>query len=266
MTTGAARATETRPLEGVAVLVPRTPDQADALSGRIRDLGGEPVEAPTIAILPGDVDGLVDALREVAKGTFTAVCLTSPNGVDAVADALDRAGLDPDVLTRALVAVVGPGTGRALRRTLGVEPALMPDRSTTATLAAAFPPGEGRVLLPRADIASETLPETLRQRGYEPVTVDAYVTGLPDDLPPEAAARLEAGEVDILAFTSSSTVRNFVELTAELDWSGRVVSIGPVTSRTCRELGLEVAVEASRHDLGGLVDAIVEAAQGRSPA
>lgn len=258
---GAARKTEVRPLRGVSVLVPRTPDQAGALSSRIRELGGEPVEAPTIEILPGDVDRLVDALREVAEGGFTAVCLTSPNGVESVADALARADLDPGVLTHALVAVVGPGTGRALRSRLGIEPGLMPDRSTTGALGDAFPPGEGRVLLPRADIASPTLPELLRERGYEPVTIDAYVTGQPDGLPPAAAARLEAGEVDLLAFTSSSTVRNFVELTAELDWSGRVVSIGPVTTETCRELGIEVAVEATQHDLAGLVGALVDAAQ-----
>lgn len=248
------------PLDGVSVLVPRTPDQAEQLSGRIRDLGGDPVEAPTIAILPGDLDRLVEALREVAAGRYAAVCFTSPNGVDAVADGLASADLGPDVLAEVLVASVGPGTARALRGTLGVEPGLMPDRSTTAALAEAFPPGEGRVLLPRADIASRTLPDVLRERGYEPVTVDAYVTGLPDGLPTDAARRLEAGEVDLLAFTSSSTVRNFVDLTADLDWSGRVVSIGPVTSATCRELGLDVAVEASRHDLSGVVDALVEAA------
>lgn len=249
------------PLGGVSVLVPRTPDQAERLAGRIRDLGGEPVEAPTIAILPGDVDGLVTALREVADGGYVAVCFTSPNGVDAVADVLARTDLEADVFGGVLVASVGPGTARALRRTLGVEPGLMPDRSTTAALAEAFPPGEGRVLLPRADIASPTLPEVLRDRGYEPVTLDAYVTGLPDGLPPDAVRRLGAGEVDLLAFTSSSTVRNFVALTADLDWSGRAVSIGPVTTETCRELGIDVAVEASRHDISGVVDALVEAAR-----
>lgn len=257
---GEPRSGSAGPLDGVSVLVPRAPDQVEQLSGRIRDLGGEPVEAPTIAILPGDVDRLVEALREVALGRYTAVCFTSPNGVGSVADALGRADLGPDVFADVLVAAVGPGTARALRRTLGVEPGLVPDRSTTTALAEAFPPGEGRVLLPRADIASATLPDVLRDRGYDPVTVDAYVTGLPDGLPDDASRRLEAGEVDLLAFTSSSTVRNFVELAADLDWTGRIVSIGPVTSGTCRELGLDVAVEASRHDLSGVVDALVEAA------
>lgn len=248
------------PLQGVSVLVPRAPEQAEALSSRIRDLGGEPMEAPTIEILQGDVDVLVQALRELADGAFAAMCLTSPNGVDAVADALARADLAPETLTRALVAVVGPGTARALRATLSVEPSLMPDRSTTAALAEAFPPGEGRVLLPRADIASEALPDGLRAKGYEPVTIDAYVTGRPDELPPEAARRLQEGTIDLIAFTSSSTVRNFVELTADLDWTGTVVSIGPVTSRTCRRAGIEVAVEADPHDLSGLLDALVRAA------
>lgn len=249
-----------RPLRGVSVLVPRAPDQAGALSSRIRELGGDPVEAPTIEILPGDVDALAGALQELADGGFTAVCLTSPNGVEAVADALVRAELTPEALARALVAVVGPGTARALRETLGVDPALIPDRSTTAALAGAFPPGEGRVLLPRADIASEALPEGLLAKGYEPVTIDAYVTGRPDELPPDAARRLGEGTIDLIAFTSSSTVRNFVELTADLDWTGTVVSIGPVTTRTCRRAGIEVAVEADPHDLSGLLDALVRAA------
>lgn len=251
-------------LAGVTVLVPRTSGQAGGLARRIAELGGEPLEAPTIEIRSGDSAGLAAALREVADGRFVAVCLTSPNGVVAVADALAGLGLDRDVFAGVTVAVVGPGTARTIGELLDRPPDLVPDTATTAALAEALPAGSGRVLLPRADIATSELPDGLRARGYDPVEVDAYRTVRPDGLPGGVLRRLAVGEVDLLAFTSSSTVRNFVALTEGSRWSGAVVSIGPVTSAAARELGLEVAAEATCHDLDGLVDALVAAA-ARSP-
>lgn len=259
--TGGGQAAE--PLAGLSVLVPRAPEQAEALSARIRALGGEPVEAPTIEIRPGDRDRLVAALQGVARGEYTAVCVTSPNGVRAVAAALDDAGLDAQVFAEVQLAAIGPGTARTLRAELGVRPDLVPDTSTTAALGAALPNGAGRVLLPRADIASAILPEVLTERGYDPVTVDAYVTVLPEDLPPGVAGRLADGQIDLIAFTSSSTVRNFVELMEGRSWTATVVSIGPVTTATCREFDIEVAVEADDHDLDGVVAALVRAAEHR---
>lgn len=276
-------------LQGRTVLVPRAEDQASDLSRRIRAAGGQPVEAPTIAIVPGDRAQLVGHLRDLAEGGFTAVCLTSPNGVGAVASVLEEAGLDPAAFAGVTVAVVGPGTGRRLREDLGIEPDLVPTTSTTAALGDAFPPAGAasddgrdaqprpgtsagadsaaawgrrphRVLLPRADIASRELPDALAAKGYDPVVVAAYRTIVPDDFPSGVAERLAGGDVDLLAFTSSSTVRNFVELVGDRSWSGLVVSIGPVTSATCAEHGIEVAAEADRHDLDGLVRALERAA------
>lgn len=278
-------------LQGRTVLVPRAEDQAPDLSQRIRAAGGQPVEAPTIAIVPGDRAELVGHLQDLAEGGFRAVCLTSPNGVSAVASALEEAHLGPVALAGVIVAVVGPGTARRLREELGLEPDLMPVTSTTAALGDAFPPagaatddgrkaqphtgtaaGAGsaaawgrrphRVLLPRADIASRELPDALAAKGYQPVVVAAYRTIVPDDFPSGVAERLAGGDVDLLAFTSSSTVRNFVDLVGDRAWSGLVVSIGPVTSATCAEHGIEVAVEADRHDLDGLVRALERAAAG----
>lgn len=248
------------PLAGTSVLIPRAAGQAAALSDRIRALGGEPVEAPTIEIAPGDVDALADALAEVRERAFHAVCFTSPNGVAAVAAVLDDHGWNGSIFDPVLVAAIGPGTAARLREELGAEPDLVPDRATTASLGDAFPDGSGRVLLPRADIATPTLTETLRSKGYEPVEVDAYVTELPDALPDGVPERLSRGEVDVVVFTSSSTARNFARLSAGLEWQATVVSIGPVTSATCREVGIEVAVEAQQHDLDGVVRAVVEAA------
>lgn len=248
-------------LTGRRVLVPRAPAQAPELSDRVRALGGEPVEAPTILIEAGDDDGLRAAVRDLADGAFTIACLTSPNGVVAVEQALEAEGLDARAFaTLRLLAAVGPGTAAALWRHLRLAPDLVPERATTRALADAIPAGDGRALLPRADIASPVLTEVLRQQGYEPVDVVAYRTVAPDRLPPEVLADLAAGRIDLLAFGSSSTVRNFVALTAPDQRRGLVVSIGPVTSATCLELGLQVDVEADPHDLDGLVAALVHAA------
>lgn len=252
---------ERLPLHGVRVLVTRARAQAPALAAAVRTLGGEPVLAPTIELRPGDRSTLADALDGLRDGAFAGVAFTSPNGVDAVADVLGDSGLDARVLaTTGTVAAVGPGTAARLWERLRVRADLVPSTSTTAALAEAFPPGSGRVLLPRADLATPTLPEALAARGYEPVRVTAYVTARPAAFPTGVADQLAAGEIDLLAFASSSTVRNFHALVAGRAWSGRVVSIGPVTSRTCRELGLDVFAEADPHDLDGLVQALCRAA------
>ncbi|MDQ3932508.1 MAG: uroporphyrinogen-III synthase [Actinomycetota bacterium] len=251
-----------RPLVGSTILVPRAAGQAGDLAERIRGLGGEVVEAPTIEIRPGRREELATAARELGRGAYTAVCFTSPNGVRALAHAIAEVSLPPSVVEALFVAAVGPGTAATLHEVFGVRPDLVPGTATTEALAAAFPPGSGRVLLPRADIASPTLPEGLRARGYEPICVTAYVTAPPDGLPSEVVTRLAGGDIDLLAFTSSSTVRNFATLIEGRPWSGRVVSIGPVTSAACAELAIEVAVEADPHDLDGLVAALVTASDG----
>jgi uroporphyrinogen III methyltransferase / synthase len=249
------------PLAGVRVLVPRAPEQAAALSERIRALGGDPVEAPVLRIEDGDLPALRAAVRDLAAGAFSLVCLTSPNGVAALADVLERQGLDARALAAAgILACVGPGTAAALWDRLRVRPDLLPDRATTEALGESVPAGTGRALLPRADIASPILPELLRAKGYDPVEVTAYRTVAPDGLAPEVIGDLESGTIDLLAFASPSTVRNFLTLVGDRSWRGQVISIGPVTSRTCRELDVEVAVEADPHDLDGLVDALVAAA------
>lgn len=250
------------PLRGMRVLVPRTREQASGLSMHIRSLGGEPVEAPTIQVIPGDRERMVRAVSDLAEGAFTALCLTSPNGVTAFAEALDAADLDARALAMVeVVACVGPGTAQALWDRFGVGADLVPDHATTTALGAAFPPGSGRVLLPRADIASAELPVALRAKGYDPVEVVAYRTVRPEALPSEVMDQLTGGSIDMLAFASSSTVRNFVDLVGDAPWRGQVVSIGPVTSQTARELGLVVAAEAVPHTIDGLVDALSEVAR-----
>lgn len=252
------------PLNGMRVLVPRTREQASALSAHVRSLGGTPVEAPTIEVLPGAQSELIDAVHELARGGFAAVCFTSPNGVDAVADVMAEQQLDARKLSRTrAIACVGPGTAARLWERLRIVADRVPTSSTTAALADEFPEGQGRVLLPRADIATNTLADGLLRKGWTPVEVAAYRTIRPDDLPPFVVRMLGRGQIDLLAFASSSTVRNFVEMIDDRPWSGAVVSIGPVTSQTAREMGVEVAVEASPHTIDGLVEALKLAARRR---
>lgn len=244
-------------LTGRNVLVPRAPEQAGELSDRIRARGGQVVEAPVLLIEPGDVDALAAAVRDLADGAFAAVCFTSPNGVRAVARTLEELGRDAEVVRRpSLIACVGPGTAQALLDELGLEPDLVPRVSTTEALGVAFPRGEGRVLLPRADLGSPVLPELLRAKGYAPVDVVAYRTGRPDQLAPEVIDGLADGTITDVVIASPSTAQNLVALLGGRPLRARVVSIGPVTTTACRRLHLDVAVEASPHDLDGLVEAL----------
>ncbi|MDX1659419.1 MAG: uroporphyrinogen-III synthase [Nitriliruptorales bacterium] len=246
-------------LEGVRVLVPRSADQAPELSDRIRELDGEPIEAPVIDIQPGDEDAIRLACERLARGDFDAVAFTSPNGARAVAGV---AGAAPAREWRVdLVAAVGPGTARAVRDELHIEVDLIPSTATTVALADAFPDGPGVVLLPRADLATPQLADVLGGKGWEVHEVTAYVTARPATLPDDAEEALQAGQIDLVAVASSSTARNLSELVDDLG-GAQIVSIGPVTSRTCRELGLDVAAEADPHTIDGLVKALVRAATG----
>jgi uroporphyrinogen III methyltransferase/synthase len=252
---------ERRPLSGVSVLVPRTRHQAGELSARLRALGAEPVEAPTIEIEPTRRPELLSArLAQVRDGRYDWVAFTSVNGVEAVWDALAEGDARWFAATR--VAAVGPGTQAALAAR-GLRADLVPRRSTTRALADALidQGGPARALLPRADIATPVLSEALLAAGWDVTEVEAYRTAKAAGLPPGVRRRLERGEVDVLAFASSSTVKNFVELLGQApDVRMRVASIGPVTSDTCRELGLRVDAEGPTHDLDGLVEAVLLAA------
>lgn len=252
-----------RPLHGRRVLVPRTRQQASQLSSRLRALGAEAVEAPTIAIEPTrEPEMLRKRITEVADGAFDWVALTSVNGVVALWEQIAALGADTRMLAPVRLAAVGSGTAGALRRH-GVRSDLVPDRYTTRGLAEALIASGApqRVLLPRADIATPTLAVLLRDAGWDVVEVEAYRTVRVPALDPSVHDQLRDGSIDIVAFASSSTVRNLVDmLDGDLDRSVRVASIGPVTSDTCRQLQLRVDAEADPHDLDGLVAAVVAAA------
>jgi uroporphyrinogen III methyltransferase/synthase len=252
-----------RPLHGLRVLVPRTRQQASDLSLRLRSLGAEPVEAPTIAIEPSrEPVALRQRIAEVSLNAFEWLALTSVNGVAAVWEQIAAAGGDARMLAGVRLAVVGSGTAHALRRH-GLEPDLVPEQYTTRGLADALiaTSGPSRILLPRADIATPTLARLLREASWDVVEVEAYRTVPVRALAPEVTEQLRHGGLDVVAFASSSTVRNLVDLLGGPPHHDiRVASIGPVTSDTCRKLGLRVDAEAAPHDLDGLVHAVVTAA------
>jgi uroporphyrinogen-III synthase len=250
------------PLAGRRVLVPRPPHQASALSTRIRAAGGEPIEAATIRTEPGDQDALAAAVADLAAGRFVGLCLTSGNGVRAVADTCAAVGTAPAtaLASLAFVGAVGQRTAELTRALLGIDADVVPERSTGADLGDVVPAGEGEVLLPRGDLASRDLDLALTRAGYTPVPVVAYRTVTADALPEAVLDDLAAGRIDLLAFTSASTATSFATLVGDRDWSGTVVSIGPITSAACRDAGFVVAEEAEPHDLDGLLAALARAA------
>jgi uroporphyrinogen III methyltransferase/synthase len=240
---------ERRPLFGRSVVVTRARAQASGLAARLSALGAQVVEAPAIRIEPrpaAEVDPVIDGIRD-----FSLVCLTSPNGAALLFEGLARSGRDARALAGITVAAIGPGTAAELRRG-GIQADVVPPRSIAESLAEALEevPVEGRrVLVARAAEARDVLPDALAARGADVSVLALYdtVAEKPSDPLPDA---------DYVTFTSSSTVRLFLESTS-LPAGARVVSIGPVTSETARGLGLEVHVEAERHDIDGLIDAVL---------
>jgi uroporphyrinogen III methyltransferase/synthase len=235
---------EGRPLHGRTICVTRARAQASTLVARLRELGAGVVEAPTIRIepLPGD---------RIDARCYDLVCVTSPNAPRLL---LDRIGGDARALAGARVAAIGPGTAAALRG-VGLVPDVVAERFVAEGLLEAVGSDLAgrRALVARAEEARDTLPDGLRAAGAEVDVVALYRTLR---VGPRDPARLLV--CDVVAFSSSSTVRGFAEALHGHDLSGvRAVSIGPITTATARELGLQVVAEATQHDIDGLVEAIV---------
>jgi uroporphyrinogen III methyltransferase/synthase len=257
---------ERRPLSGVTVAVTRARAQLGAMSGQLRGLGAAVVEAPTIRIEP--IDGPPPEL-----GAYDLVCLTSVNGVHALFDRLAAAGLDARALAGGRIAAIGPGTATALAEH-GVLADVVPERFVAEGLLDAL--GEqpvSRALVARAEQARDVLPQALRDRGAHVDVVALYRT-LPEELDGTRLAALAA--CDYVTFTSSSTVRALLTAIDGAAPGGagdgtlrralgraRLASIGPVTSEALREHGLSADVEAERHDIQGLVHALVQDVERR---
>lgn len=256
---------ERRPLLGRTVVTTRAATAGAGLADRLRALGAEVVEVPAIAVAPPGDGGaaLAAAAGRLRDGDYGWVALTSPTAVAELWAHLHDAR---DV--RARVAAIGPGTAAALAGR-GVAADLVPPRSVAEGLLAAWPPlpdapaggARRRVLLPRAAVAREVLPEGLAAAGWEVDVVEAYRT-VPAPVPPELVAA--AAAADAVCFTSASTATHHIAAVGADRVAPVVVSIGPATSAAARAAGVEVSAEADPHDLDGLVAAVLAAlAAGR---
>ena len=262
---------EHKPLFGKRIVITRPRGQSAALADGLEALGAEVIEFPTIAIRPlRDQRKLDAALRRL--GSYDWVLFTSVNGVRACFERLALLGKDARAFGSAKVAVIGEATGRALERH-GVIPDLVPRDFTSSGLVEAFKGRRlrgKRFLLLRADVAPDELPRMLEARGARVTCVAAYRT-VPAKRDKAATKMLAAGRVDMVAFTSSSTVRGFIRALkgiGEGTESSRIASasIGPETTRAAEGEKLAVRVEAKRHTIAGLIEAIrafFEAGAGR---
>ncbi len=260
---------ETKPLFGWRVLVPRTKEQAGAVSERLRAYGAVPEEVPTIAVEPPRTPQQMErAVRGLVTGRYQWVAFTSVNAVRAVREKLEEYGLDARAFAGVKVAAVGEQTGRALLD-FGIKPDLVPEGEQSGEgLAAAWQPYDSlsdpinRVLLPRADIATETLVARLNELGWETEDVTAYRTVRAAPPPAPIREAIKGGGFDAVLFTSSSTVRNLIGIAGKPHAVTVIAVIGPQTAKTAAEFGLRVDVKASKPSATGLVDALAEHAAG----
>lgn len=278
----------TLPLAGKRILVTRTREQASILSERLSALGAIPIEFPTIRIVPpSDWTELDEALGKLfLVDGYTWLIFTSANGVTICCERLLTLGYDLSAIQNVRIATIGPATAAALKR-YGLTADLVPDEYRAEGVATALiedfkrrgEPIEGtRILLPRAAEARKILVTELQQAGAIVDEVTAYYThsiASDDEQGQNVLHLLQVGELDIITFTSSSTVRNFMQWLAGCEEQGfvhatRLVTekprpiiacIGPITAQTARELGLDVTIEAREFTIDGLVEAIVQATE-----
>lgn len=249
---------DSRPLFGKRVLVTRSREQASDLSSLLGDLGAEPVEFPVIETQPpADFQEIDSAISRL--DSFDWIIFTSVNGVKSVVDRLFETGKDVRAFGKAKLCAIGPATANELKHnSLRVE--LMPKKYVAESVLEEIGDVSGkRILLPRADIAREVLPEQLRARGAQVEEIVAYRTVLAQPSNGDVKKMFEQKEIDMVTFTSSSTVRNFVSLAKGADLEGvRVACIGPITAQTANEAGLKVDILTDEYTIPGLVAAILE--------
>lgn len=259
---------DARPLFGKRVLVTRSREQAGELIERLEDLGADAIEAPSIRIAPPADYGPIDEACARA-GTFDWIVFTSANGVDHFMRRLLAGPLDVRALKGPRLCAIGPATAERLAR-YGLKVDLMPveyrAEAVVEAITAAGSVGGRRILLPRADIARELLADELRRAGAEVTEVAAYRTlkASPVDAGGlDIYKMLLDGAIDVVMFTSASTVRNFAqsmgeEQAADLLRTTVVACIGPVTAEAAERLDIHPTVMPSEYTIPALVDAIVQ--------
>src|SRR3954452_23330595 len=264
---------ETKPLFGWRVLVPRTKEQAGALSARLRGYGSVPEEVPTISVEPPRNPQQMDkAIRGLVEGRYEWVAFTSVNAVRAVREKFDEYGLDARAFSGLKIAAVGEKTAAAMEA-WGLRADLLPSGEQSARgLLEDWPPFDdvldpiNRVFLPRADIATETLVAGLLELGWEVDDVTAYRTVRATPPPAPTREAIKTGRFDAVVFTSSSTVRNLVGIAGKPHASTIIAVIGPATAKTAEEHGLRVDVLAPKPSVEAVVDALADFGASRRAA
>lgn len=255
---------EDRPLFGKRVLITRTRRQASALARLVAEEGAVPIELPAIEIEPAGDEAAAEAAQGgLRAGVYAWVVFTSANAVELFFGLMRDRGLDARAFAGAKAAAIGPATADALAER-GIVADAVPEEyiaeGVVEALRRRLTPGD-RVLLPRAEGARPELVEGLSALGAEVDEVVLYRAAVPKAAPAEALSLLRDGGIDIVTFTSSSTVRNLAAmLDGDVECLGKplVACIGPITAETARELGLRVDVVASEHTVPGLVRAVRE--------
>jgi uroporphyrinogen III methyltransferase/synthase len=256
---------ESRALYGWKVLVPRTKEQAGEMTDRLRSHGATSHEVPTISVEPPRSPAQMErSVKGLVDGRYQWIVFTSTNAVRAVWEKFEEFGLDARAFSGVKIACVGEATAAKVR-SFGIIPELVPSgEQSSEGILAEFPPYDdvldpvNRVLLPRADIATETLSAGLQERNWEVDDVTAYRTVRAAPPPAETREMIKTGGFDAVCFTSSSTVRNLVGIAGKPHARTLVACIGPKTAETAVEFGLRVDVQPEHANIPHLVDALAE--------
>jgi uroporphyrinogen-III synthase len=265
-----------KPLSGVRILVGRARHQASVLSAKLKALGAEVLEIPFIEIRPPNSYKALDtALKKISE--YHWLILTSVNGVEALAARMKKLNIDPNRLSHLKIATIGPSTRTATEK-MGLKVSVVPPNYVAESVVESLRTNveDQRVLLVRAAVARDVIPRELRELGATVEVVEGYRTVVPDTSKKKLQSVMKSPKrrPRVVTFTSSSTVRNFVELLGRrrppqtinsLVDGVRFASIGPITSATLREFGLPVHIEAEEYTIKGLTRAIVANQKQISP-
>lgn len=258
------------PLFGKRVLVTRAREQSTGTASLLREYGADPVVVPTIEIHPpSDPSAMIDAVASM-KERYDWVVLTSANGVERLAAEVKRQGKDARAFGRAKIAAIGPGTAAALER-IGLTADVVAKEHRGEALAAEVlaamtadgDPTKARVLVARAEVARDVVPDALRAAGCEVDVVAVYMTRSPPRALLEGvSALLDGGEIDAVTFTSSSTAEHLCDAlearAVPLLAKTCVASIGPITTETLKKRGIQVDVTAAEYTMVGLAQALAK--------
>lgn len=252
-----------RPLMGRRILVTRPREQSSKLQAALEALGAQVIAIPTIEIVPPDsYESLDAALSDIA--CYDWLVLTSANAVEAISTRLRTLRVPVEALVAVQIAAIGRATADAVN-TLGMQVELIPPRAVAESLLEALLPlvqdRNKRVLIIRAKVARDLLPDGLRSAGVSVTIAEAYQTIIPTHSVEALREALQAG-VDAITFTSASSVQNFKALAekaeAQVETSIRKISIGPVTTQALKDCGWHADAEAENASIDGLVAAVVQ--------